>query len=186
MSVVNQGIGLTPSSGSLGYVGVALSSITGTGADLTANIHVANGVAVAATVNAGGSGYTVGDVLTLPNGIGNLNAGLNAQFSVVSLGSTNQLILDNVQGDFVTGAGNTVMFTNSVGVGTTLNGNGANVLISSIDTVTDGRHIVVDHKNHGMHHEQNRVRISDVLSDIKPTKLTVAYNSSSTMISRFR
>ena len=180
MSVVNQGIGLTPSSGSLGYIGVALSSITGTGADLTANIHVANGVAVAATVNAGGSGYTVGDVLTLPNGIGNLNAGLNAQFSVVSLGSTNQLILDNVQGDFVTGAGNTVMFTNSVGVGTTLNGTGANVLISSIDTVTDGHHIVVDHKNHGMHHEQNRVIISDVLSDIKPTKLSVAYNSSST------
>ena len=180
MSVVNQGIGLTPSSGSLGYIGVALSSITGAGADLTANIHVANGVAVAATVNAGGSGYTVGDVLTLPNGIGNLNAGLNAQFSVVSLGSTNRLILDNVQGDFVTGAGNTVMFTNSVGVGTTLNGNGANVLISSINTVTDGLHVVVDHKNHGMHHEQNRVIISDVLSDIKPTKLSIAYNSSST------
>ena len=180
MSVVNQGIGLTPSSGSLGYIGVALSSITGTGADLTANIHVANGVAVAATVNAGGSGYTVGDVLTLPNGIGNLNRRFECTILRCISWFNQSVDSDNVQGDFVTGAGNTVMFTNSVGIGTTLNGTGANVLISSIDTVTDGRHIVVDHKNHGMHHEQNRVIISDVLSILNQQNSLQHNNSSST------
>ena len=180
LGIINAGLGFTPSSGNFQYNNVSLANVTGSGSNLTANIHISNGVAVAATVNSGGSGYVVGDVLRINGGLGNQSTGRNARFSVVSLGSTNQLIVDNVQGDFLTGVGNTVKFTNSVGVGSTLNGIGGAVLLNSINVVSDGRHFVVDHKNHGMHHETNKVIIAGVESDVIPTKLSVAYNSSST------
>ena len=180
LNLINAGIGFTPHSGSRGYDNTAMSNITGTGQNLTADIHVVNGVVSIATVRSGGSGYTVGDVLEITGGLGNQSTGRNARFSIVSLGSTNQLILDNVQGDFITGIGNTIMFTNSVGIGTTLGGENSAARVSSVATVSDGLHIVVDHKNHGMHHETNRVILSDIEPDVVPTKISVAYDASST------
>ena len=96
-----------------------------------------------------GYGYQVGDVVGI-----NTNRGINALLSIVSIASTNELILDNVQGDFATGVGKTMMFTPSVGVGTTMNGFGGNVLPTNIQIVEeedtgyhDGLHVIVDHKN---------------------------------------
>ena len=181
LNIINAGIGYTPSSGTLQFNGVLLTNITGNVKNAKANITITNGVAVSATISESGPGYVIGDVL----GIGTIGAnslGLNARLSVVSIANTNQLILDNVQGDFiVSGVGNTVQYINSLGVTTTLNSaSGGNVQISDIEVVSDGLHIVVNHKNHGMYFEQNYVTISDVQSDIIPTKLTAAYNSTST------
>ena len=75
------------------------------------------------------------------------------------------------------------MYTNSVGVLTTLNSaQGGNVVPTTIRTFgeQDGVHLVVDHKNHGMYHENNRVVLSGVESDIVPTKLTSPYASDAT------
>ena len=181
MTIVNAGVGYTPSSGALTYTGVALTSITGTGQNITANISVNNGVAVGATIVNGGSGYLIGDVLGISS-LGNNPAGRNARFSVVSLASTNEIILDNVQGDFEVGAGKTLQFRNSANALVTLNGANGNVTPTSIRTVdrNDGLHFTVDHKNHGMYHENNRVVISNVRGDVVPTKLTAPYNSDST------
>ena len=87
------------------------------------------------------------------------------------------LILDNVQGGFLTGAGTTLMYAAStVGITSAVTGNGgeigAFIPASGITTVSDGLHIVVNHKNHGMHHQINRVTISGVESDVPTTKLT--------------
>ena len=41
-------------------------------------------------------------------------------------------------------------------------------------------HFTVNHKNHGMYFDDNRVTISDVESDILPVKLTAALSASST------
>ena len=58
---------------------------------------------------------------------------------------------------------------------------GGNVLIDGInEVVTDGIHFTVNHKNHGMYFDDNRVRLSDVQSDILPVKLTAALSASST------
>ena len=86
------------------------------------------------------------------------------------------------KGNFVVaGSGKTVQYTNSVGVLTTLNASTlGGVQINSIDVVSDGLHIEVDHKNHGMYHETNKVTISEAQSDVIPTKLTLPYNSDST------
>ncbi len=181
LTITNAGIGYTPSSGALTYTGVALTSITGSGQNLTANISVNNGVAVGATVVNGGSGYVVGDVLGISS-LGNNPAGRNARFSLVSLASTNEIIFDNVQGDFEVGVGKTLQFTNSSGSLVTLNGANGNVTPTEIRAVgnNDGLHLIVDHKNHGMYHENNRVTISGVESDVVPTKLTSPYSADST------
>jgi len=60
LTVDNVGAGFTPSSSYFVYTGVALTSVTGSGLNATANIAIENGVALAATISAGGSGYSIG------------------------------------------------------------------------------------------------------------------------------
>ena len=180
MNIVNAGIGYTPSSGGYTFSGVALNTVTGNGSGATANITIANGVAIAATIASSGNGYKAGDVLEISS-IGVANVGRNARLSVVSIANTNQIILDNVQGNFLTGVANTMRYTDSAGISTDLNWQyGGNIAISDITTVSDGLHIKVNHKNHGMYTGEDYVQISNVLSDIRPTKLSVAYSSDST------
>ncbi len=175
MKVVNAGFGYTDGS----FTGIGLTNITGTGNGMEATVVVSSNVVASATITTPGTGYQVGDVLGFTTSIG-----MNGRLSVVSLGSTNQLILDNVQGDFVTGAGKSMMFVNTVtGVTSEMNW-GAQKLVDipsgGITAVTDGLHFVVNHQNHGMHHESNRVTLSNINSDIVPTKLSLPYNTSST------
>jgi len=176
LRVINSGIGYTPSSSSYTFTNIPLNSLTGNGRNATANITITNGVAVAATVVTSGNGYQVGDVLEIDT-MGVNNLGRNALFSLVSIASTNELILDNVQGDFgIVGTAGTVQYVNNSGITTVLNfSSGGGVQISDINQESDGLHILVNHKNHGMYFDQNIVTISNVESDIKPTKLTAAY-----------
>ena len=178
LNIINAGIGYTPISGTYQFDQVPLTNVTASGNDAVADITISNGVAVAATISSfvvgsGGTGYVPGDVLGIGT-IGNNSLGLNARLSLVSIANTSQLILDNVQGDFITGTGNTVKYVNSTGLTTDLNGAnnvGGNVLITDIETVNDGLHIVVNHKNHGMYFTDNYASVSDAQSDIIPTKL---------------
>ena len=179
LTTINSGIGYTPSDGSFTFNNVKLVSITGSGKNATANITINNGEVVAAgvTIVNGGSGYVVGDVLGISS-IGNQDVGLNARFSVGIITSVNQLILDNVQGEFDVNVANTLQYIN--GVGTTTLNHPNSVTISEISTISDGLHIKVNHKNHGMHSDQNYVSISGVESDVPPTKLTSSYGRDST------
>ena len=180
MSIINSGIGFTPSSGSFVYSDVALTNVTGTGRNATANITITNGVAVAATIANGGTGYSVGDVLT-STGIGTNSLGRNLRLSVSDITGINELIIDNVQGEFTVGAAGTIQYINNSGITTTLNSSvGGNVLVADVETITDGLHIKVNQKNHGMHSALNRVQVADVASDILPTKLTADYAVDST------
>jgi len=180
LSINNSGIGYTPSSGSYTFNNTSLRTITGNGRNATANITISNGVAIAATIVNGGIGYKVGDVLGITT-IGTTSVGSNARLSVGIITGINELILDNVQGDFVVGAANTIRYVNSSGITTNLNqSSGANVAATQIITESDGLHIKINHKNHGMYFSENYVDISGVESDIAPTKLSLAYNSNST------
>lgn len=181
LGLINAGIGYTPSSGSFVFNNVLLNSITGNGRNAYANITISNGVAVAATISNGGTGYSVGDVLGITT-IGSQNLGRNLRLSVSQISGVNELIIDQVQGDYLTGVGNTLRFINNSGISTDLNGTGGNVIIPAdgIVTISDGLHIKVNHKNHGMNSNQNLVTISKVVPDLKPTKLFTDYGSGST------
>ena len=182
LSITNSGIGYTPSSGQLTYTGVNLTTVTGNGRDATANITIDNGVAIAATINSGGYGYSEGDVLSV-NQIGSETLGRNLRLSLVGIAGTNELVINNVQGDFQTGAGKTVQYINSSGITTDLNasiGGGVLVPTDGIRTISDGLHIKVNHKNHGMHANENSVFISNVRSDVRDVVLTSDYSKTDT------
>ena len=182
MNVINAGIGYT---GPFTFPGIALTTVTGHGRGATASIQVgSDGTVGFATVSGGGSGYQIGDVLGITT-IGTNNLGSGVRLSVTSIGSSSELILDNVQGDFLTGVGNTIQFINNSGVTTTLNyasigAIGPYVRPTDITVENDGLHIKVNHKNHGMYSTDNTVTISGAYPDTKPTKLTAAYTADST------
>ena len=70
----------------------------------------------------------LGDVLGVST-IGNNSLGRNLRLSLVSIANTNEIILDNVQGDFITGVGHSLQFVNNNGITTALNyATGGNVL----------------------------------------------------------
>ena len=103
MAIVNAGLGFTPTSGSFTYTGIAMTNITAGGDFLTADIVVTDGGISSARIVNSGSGFQRGDVLgigTMPASNGDVLPGRNARMSIVSIGNTNELILDNVQGDF--------------------------------------------------------------------------------------
>ncbi len=177
LTITNAGFGYTPSSGSQVYSGVSLNAITGTGKNGTVNITVTNGVAVAATMASGGTGYSLGDVVGVSSvGINSLGSGM--QFSIATLTGTNEWVLDNVQGEFDTGIGKTFQYINSAGITTTLNYSaGGNVwLTGAPDVITDGTHLKINQKNHGMHATNNVVTISNLSSDVPTTKLAQDYD----------
>jgi hypothetical protein len=180
LGIINAGIGYTPSAGSLTFSDVALTAVTGNGINATANITISNGVAIAATISNSGNGYQVGDVLGITS-IGTLNVGRNVRFSLVSIASTNELIIDNVQGTFDVGVAKTVQFINNLGITTYLNSSsGGDVQINSINVINDGLHVKVNHQNHGMYFDDNITTLSNILPDTTPTRLTSAYNTGST------
>ena len=185
LTITNPGVGYTPADGNFTFSGVNLVAVSGNGSGGSiANVTVTDGVVTAATINnAGGNGYQVGDVVTISatapapgsSDLAGLSIGRNARFTLTGIGHTSQLIIGNVQGEFITGAAGTMRFIDSDGVDRELNsGSGGDVTIPSnqIVSVSDGLHIKVNHVNHGMNFDDNFVRIFNVLPDIKPTKLT--------------
>ena len=188
LNVINPGIGFTPNSGTYQYDSVELVNITSNGRNAKADIVVTDGQVESASISSniessGGQGYVVGDVLGIST-IGNNNLGRNLRLSLVSIANTNEIILDNVQGDFVVGTANTIQFINNSGLRTDLNASsGGGVLVDGINgVISDGVHFSVNHKNHGMNFADNRVSISDVESDILPIKLSQDLNASSTSL----
>ena len=176
LTLSNPGIGYTPVDGSYSFSNVTLNTLTGKGRGATGDITVYNGVAIAATIFDGGSGYQVGDVLSISN-IGIASLGRNMRLSISGIGVTSEIVLDNVQGEFTTGTANTFFYVNNSGITTELNSvAGGNVNASSITVDTDGMHIKVKHDNHGMYAPGNIVKISNVLSDVRPTKLSTTYS----------
>ena len=187
LGIANAGIGYTPTDGNLIFEEVDLVTLTGNGSGAKANIKVVDGVAIAATVsNAGGRGYQVGDVVGVTT-IGIASVGQDMRLTVATIGEIDELILDNVQGAWLTNSSgiHTVFYTNNAGVSTELNsgkpvGQGGDVQTTTITEDQDGTHIQVNHKNHGMYFTDNMVKISGVMPDSRPTKLTAAYDASST------
>ncbi|MEC7713263.1 MAG: hypothetical protein VYE32_04570, partial [Candidatus Thermoplasmatota archaeon] len=181
LSVANAGIGYTPSSGSLQFDNINLITVTGGGRGATASVVVTDGTITGASVTgAGGGGYQVGDIVSISN-LGIASVGRNARLSIVSIGNTNELILNQIQGNFSVGSAKTLSYVNNSGITTEMNLDfGGDVQVASNNIVNDGLHLKVNHKNHGMYSNKNKVTISGAISDIKPTKLNVAYDSDST------
>ena len=103
------------------------------------------------------------------------------RLTVGNLYGQNQLIVENVQGTFSTGVIDNILYRNNSGVTTSLNCPGP-VNPNEIETVTDGLHFTVFHRNHGLHATGNVVNISGIEPDGKPTLLTDEYSVTAQLI----
>ena len=180
LGLINTGIGYTPLAAGQSYDAVSLTSLTGNGINATANITIENGVAIAATISDGGKGYIVGDVLTATS-IGATTTGAGLKLSVTDIKGQNELRLVGVQGAFTTTVGDYLKYQNSSGISTILNYavGPSGTAPSAIRVDTDGLHMKVFHRNHGMHASGNVSTLKDIASDVSSTTLSAAYNSTS-------
>jgi hypothetical protein len=177
LTITNSGTGYT--SGSTTYSNVNLVSISGYGNGAKVNLSVNGGVAIAATVSVGGTGYSIGDTLTI-NASNTDNLGKNLILSIPNnvgiITAINSLIIDNIQGDIITNnANNPIVYESSGGNVTILNSSA-----SIITEITDGLRFKINHNNHGMYSSQNKVILSGIEPDISPLQLASDYDQSST------
>ena len=178
VTIINPGAGYTPASGHFLYTDIPMETQTGEGSGIVGNVRVENGQIGVVTFTNGGKNYAVGDTL----GIGTLGLG-NGSGAVLSVGlitATNSLVVDNIQGSFVTGIG-TLGFNNGsalIGIDGKTVGSGSTIASIDINQTNDGLHFKVDHRAHGLHAFNNLVTINGVDSDIPSTKLTADYDTS--------
>jgi hypothetical protein len=157
------------------YSNISLISLSGNGNGAKVNLTVNNGVAIAATVSIGGSGYSYGDALTVSpsdtDGFGkNLIISIPNTVGVIS--AYNSLLIDNVQGRLNINSTDNIISTNSTG-----NQVITGAVVSIINQSTDGLHFKVFHQNHGMYNGLNVIKILGIESDISPTTLKSNYSS---------
>ena len=124
----------------------------------------------------GGSGFNVGDVLSVPS-LGNNPVGVNGVLTVSDVLPRNQIEIDEVQGEFIQSEVYNLKYYLSTGPKNDLTTD-LGVLVYIDDApiiISDGTHIKVHHKNHGMYSNANIVSIDGVKSDIQPIKLSSDY-----------
>ena len=160
------------------YSNVNLVPLTGNGAGAKVNLSVQNGVAIAATVSIGGTGYVYGDALTIDytqtDNLGK-NLILSIPNTVGVISAFNSLLLDRVQGSPQQNSTDALFYVGTSGTSSLPNAN-----VTYINELSDGLHFKVSHSNHGMYSTNDRVVLSGIEPDLKPSTLNSSYSSSST------
>lgn len=177
-TLVLTSVGSGFTSSSITYSNVDLIALSGTGIGGKVNLTVSGGVAIAATISIGGTGYAYGDALsvdyTKTGGFGK-NLILTIPNNVGVISSFNSLLIENIQGSVVVDSTSNLIYVGSAGT-TSLTG----ATVRYNNTITDGLHFKVKHKNHGMYSLNDYVTLTSLESDEKPQTLNSSYNSSST------
>ena len=177
LSITNSGAGYTANAS---YSNIPLTTLSGRGFGAKVNLTIQNNIAVAATVSIGGTGYAIGDTLTVDKQYTG-NFGKNLILSIPNITGIitafNAFVIDNVQ-DKINSSGvlNEMIYVNPLGgISTITNG-----FVTYAETISDGLHLKVNHNNHGMYSDLNYVTLHNIESDTPPQTLVVDFNQSST------
>jgi len=151
---------------------LATTNIVGNGSGLRLTIAQTNGVITGVTRTSNGTGYEVGDVVTVTSA----TTGRGALITISEITGRDTLYLTNVQGEGNTAprafpVGTDLRYydtdTNIVSLGST------DILSVTEDTgINSGNYLEVSHFNHGMYANNNKLKLTGVESDISPTILT--------------
>ena len=171
-------VGLT--TGGSNYVtdsSVETYNITGNGSGLLLSISATNGVITGTpTIVNPGNGYAVGDSVGIVTSSVSSNTGKNARITIAAINnSLDTLYLTNVQGQsFTVGAG--LSYFNDAG--TLVSVAGTNIRSSSNSGGQySGNFMRVEHFDHGMYANNNKLKLSNVESSYSPTILSANLTS---------
>jgi len=157
-------------------------NIIGNGSGLILNIVASNKTLTGISVINAGNGYKVGDVVGIvtSNVVG--NQGKDAIITIVSITGVDTLYLENIQGSFTNTLGSQFGYYDN-----------NNALVSVASTTIrnftpssnqySGNYLRVDHFDHGMYGNTNKLRIYDVESSTAPVIITSPLIATSTSIS---
>jgi hypothetical protein len=165
-------VGLT--TGGKNYVtdsNVDTYNIVGNGSGLVLNITATNGVITGTpTFVSRGNGYAVGDVVGIVTSTVSSNTGTGAYITISAISGLDTIYLSGVQGKtFNVGAG--LSYYNNAGTIVSL---GSTIIRNFTPTgsINSGNYIKVDHFDHGMYSNTNKLVISGAESDVPATILS--------------
>jgi len=176
LTVTAAGLGFTSTFKT--YSNINLVTLTGKGFGAKVNLSVQSGVAIAATVSIGGTGYAIGDTLEVnysqTDNLGN-NLILTIPNTVGVISAFNSLLVDEVQGTPNQNSVDSLFYVGSAGTNV-LSG----ATVTTVLDLTDGLHFKVSHNNHGMYSLVDKVILSGIEPDLRPQTLKATYDSTST------
>ena len=151
---------------------VGTYALSGNGKNLRLDITATNGVISGVSINTPGNGYAIGDAIGIVTSDVVPTAGNSAIITISAINGLDTLYLTNVQGDSFPTVGFTTLayYDNS---GTKVSLSGTSILSSTpIGGVYSGNFIKVNHFDHGMYANTNKLTISDAQSATPPTILS--------------
>ncbi len=196
--VVGRGSSITTlgvTEGGSGYVvdsSVNTFNVVGGGSGLKLNISGINAdtgtitsIAAASAKEDRGNGYKIGDVVGIVTSTVSSSTGKDARITITGISTdVDTLYVSNVQGEFGS-SGTGKAFTVGAGISYfandgTLTSIGTNDILTVTGTggVYSGNYMGVNHFNHGMYSNTNKVILSDVQSNIEPTTLSATLSVS--------
>ena len=159
-------------------------ALTGSGTGLTVNVTLSSGVVTGVAINAGGTGYQVGDVFTFDNSNAQVIRGAGFKGAVETINSTfDTLYLTDVQGEKFTNGETLVQYgatndTRAVATNVTVNGDS-----TQNGDLFAGNVFEVTQYNHAHHGATNKVDIRNIKPDTVIVPSTSALTAESTTVS---
>ena len=159
-------------------------ALTGSGTGLTVNVTLSSGVVTGVAINAGGTGYQVGDVFTFDNSNAQVIRGAGFKGAVETINSTfDTLYLTDVQGEKFTNGETLVQYgatndTRAVATNVTVNGDS-----TQNGDLFAGNVFEVTQYNHAHHGATNKVDVRNIKPDTVIVPSTSALTAESTTVS---
>ena len=163
-------------------------AVTGKGSGLRLNMTASNGAvsSINGTFVAKGNGYQVGDVVGIVTSSAG-NQGNGAEITIASINGIDTLFLNNIQADNTSNGfqdGTQIKYFNDAGTAVAMGATGE--IRANGVTFDGGLHagnvMFVDQFNHGMYSTSNKVKISDIESDIEPTVINAQLSKTETSV----
>jgi len=159
-------------------------ALTGSGSGATITVTISNGVITGRNLQATGTGYQVGDVLTLDNSDSGVVRGAGFKLTVTAINSTfDTLYLTDVQGEKFTNDQPLVQY----GANNNTRAVISNVAVNGDSTVNGakftGNVFEVNQFNHAHHQSNNQVDIKNIKPDTQIVQTTSSVTAEGTVVS---
>ena len=164
LSLSNTGVGYSNGT----FTGVPFYSITGNGTGAVGVVTISSNIISSVSITTPGNGYSIGDVLGITTS--SVVKGTSGKITVSNTDGIDTLYLTNVQGEEFTDGQDLIYYEGTTAVSlanTDIRGSS-----SIISNLYDGRVIEVDHYNHGMTADNNKVTLADIEPSGAPILLT--------------